>query len=67
MSPIDPYDDPTEAESIDGEVVLIGPGTIAASMTPKAAAETARRLRDAARKASAQTAPFDADADADED
>jgi hypothetical protein len=47
MSPIDPYDDPTEAESIDGEVVLIGPGTIAASMTPKAAAETARRLRDA--------------------
>jgi hypothetical protein len=65
MSPIDPYDDPTDARSIDGEVVLIGPGTIAASMTPKAAAETARRLRDAAREALSQTPPFDSDGDKD--
>jgi hypothetical protein len=57
MSPIDPYDDPTDADSIDGEVVLIGPGPIAASMTPKAATETARRLRHAARKACGQTTP----------
>ncbi|HEY3695912.1 hypothetical protein [Phenylobacterium sp.] len=63
MSPIDPYDDPTDADSIDGEVVLIGPGTIAASMTPKAAAETARRLRHAARKACGQAAPSTPESD----
>jgi hypothetical protein len=57
MPPIDPYEEPTDADSVDGEVVLIGPGTIAASMTPKAASETARRLRAAARKARGQSQP----------
>jgi hypothetical protein len=51
MSPIEPFDEPTDAECIDGEVVMLGPGTIAASMTPRAAEETARRLRSAARRA----------------
>jgi hypothetical protein len=51
MSPIEPFDEPTEAECIDGEVVMLGPGTIAASMTPQAAEETARRLQAAARRA----------------
>jgi hypothetical protein len=51
MSPIEPFDEPTEADCIDGEVVMLGPGTIAASMTPAAAEETARRLQSAARRA----------------
>jgi hypothetical protein len=56
MPSIEPFDEPTEADCIDGEVVMIGPGTIAASMTPEAAEETARRLQAAARRAGLTTA-----------
>jgi hypothetical protein len=59
MHSIAAYDEPSQADCIDGEVVLIGPGVIAASMTPAAAAETARRLCAAARKASQAPPPAD--------
>lgn len=34
--------------AVDGEVVQLGPGAVALSMTPGAAAETGRRLTEAA-------------------
>lgn len=38
------FNKPTDVQAVDGEVALNGPGRIAASMTPDAALETARRL-----------------------
>jgi len=45
------YENPGEIAVSEGEVVLIGPGPIAASFTPRAAAEAGRRLIEAAAEA----------------
>ncbi|MDB5454742.1 MAG: hypothetical protein JWP92_327, partial [Caulobacter sp.] len=42
------FEDPSRTTSIDGEVVVIGPGKVGLSMTPAAAQETSRRLKAAA-------------------
>ena len=42
--PLAPFDEPMTIEVIEGEVVFIGPGPIAFSMTLQAARETAQRL-----------------------
>ena len=52
--PIPPYDEPTRARAIDGEVTLTGPGNIGLSMTPKAARDSARDLARATEKAHLQ-------------
>lgn len=57
------YDEPTTVEPIDGEVSLDGPDGIGLSMTPAAAAETGRRLQEAAEKARGQTPPKPLDTD----
>lgn len=49
-----PYDEPTKADAVDGEVTLNGPDGIGLSMTPEAAEETARRLARAAAEAKGQ-------------
>jgi len=43
------------AQAIDGEVVVMGPNAMAAALTPAAAEESARRLLEAAREATAQS------------
>jgi hypothetical protein len=48
------YDEATKVDAENGEVVLRGPDGVAVSMTPKAAQETAHRLRTGADKAAAQ-------------
>jgi hypothetical protein len=48
------YDTPTRVYAVRGEVVLDGPDGVGLSMTPDAAAETARRLAKAAEEARAQ-------------
>ncbi len=45
--PVAPVDIPLEVRLVEGEVVVIGPGSIAFSMTPDAARETCRRLGEA--------------------
>ena len=42
--PLAAIDTPLQIELVDGEVVFIGPGAIAFSMTKDAAAETAERV-----------------------
>jgi hypothetical protein len=54
MAAIKAYVVPSETDSVDGEVVLNGPGRINGSMTPDAAEETSRRLAAAAKKARRQ-------------
>ena len=49
------HDQPTKTTAIEGEVVLHGPGHVGLSMTPEAAAETARRLSKSAGQASKQS------------
>jgi putative intracellular protease/amidase len=48
------YDKPSRVYAVRGEVVLDGPDGVGLSMTPEAAAETARRLLRAAEEARAQ-------------
>ncbi|MDB5580663.1 MAG: hypothetical protein JWR80_5839 [Bradyrhizobium sp.] len=48
------FEDPSRTTSIDGEVVVIGPGKVGLSMTPAAAQETGRRLKAAAKLAKTQ-------------
>lgn len=48
------YDKPSRVYAVHGEVVLDGPNGVGLSMTPDAAAETARRLARAAEEARAQ-------------
>lgn len=48
---IDPFDEPLDVSVEDGEVVLAGPDGIAGSFTPRAAAESGRRLTAAAEEA----------------
>lgn len=55
MPPVPAYDTPTKVYAIHGEVVLDGPDGLGLSMTPDAAAETARRLAKAAEEARNQT------------
>jgi hypothetical protein len=54
MTAIKAFDTPTEADAVDGEVVLRGPDGVALSMTPEAAEETGRRLLQAAASARRQ-------------
>jgi hypothetical protein len=49
------YNTPTKVYAVHGEVVLDGPDGLGLSMTPDAAAETARRLAKAAEEARIQT------------
>ncbi len=51
--PIEPdvYDQALQITEAAGAVVIIGPGRVAASLTPDAAEATADRLREAAEKA----------------
>jgi hypothetical protein len=51
------YDEPTNTSAVEGEVVLQGPDGVAVSMTPRAARETSRRLKQAADDAQFQTGP----------
>jgi len=53
---LDAYDEPTTATAIDGEVVLSGPDSVAVSITPDAADESARRMIVAANEARRQLA-----------
>ncbi|MFC3078140.1 hypothetical protein ACFODL_08585 [Phenylobacterium terrae] len=46
--PQPPFDEPMTAKSIDGEVAITGPGHIHGSMTPKAAKDSAARLKEVA-------------------
>jgi len=48
------YDEASNVDAVDGEVTVDGPDGVGVSLTPKAAAETGRRLRDAAEAAQAQ-------------
>ncbi len=45
------YDTPTKVTVVRGEVVLDGPNGLGLSMTPEAAAETGKRLSEAAERA----------------
>jgi hypothetical protein len=57
------YDTPSRVYAVHGEVVLDGPDGVGLSMTPEAAAETARRLAQAAEEARAQASANDQDND----
>jgi hypothetical protein len=59
------YDEPTKVTATDGEVTLDGPDGVAVSMTPNAAATTARRLSDAADEARGQVPRDTAEEDED--
>jgi hypothetical protein len=48
------YDEPTEVDAEDGNVVLKGPDAIDARMTPDAAEETSDRLNTGVMKARGQ-------------
>jgi hypothetical protein len=48
------HDEASETDAINGAVLVDGPDGVAVLLTPGAAAETARRLDDAARDAQAQ-------------
>lgn len=54
MTSMNAFDTPTRTDAVDGEVVLRGPDGVALSMTPEAAAETGRRLIEAAAMARQQ-------------
>jgi len=45
------FSEPMTVEVIEDEVVVLGPNGVAVSLTPDAAEESARRLRDAAGQA----------------
>jgi len=51
---IPPYDQPTRAHAVNGEVALSGPGNIGVSMTPEAASASAKHIVDATAKAHRQ-------------
>lgn len=44
----EPFAEAMTAQAIDGEVVVLGPDSVAVSLTPDAAEESARRLNTAA-------------------
>lgn len=49
-----PFDEPSEVEAEDAEVIVDGPDGVAITMTPKAALETSDRLLNAGLKAQGQ-------------
>jgi hypothetical protein len=51
---IPPYDKPTRAHAVDGEVTLTGPGNIGLSLTPEAARASAKQIAEATEKAHRQ-------------
>ena len=53
------YTDPSRVFLVEGEVVLIGPGSIGGSLTPEAAERTARELAEAAAKALDEPPPYE--------
>ncbi len=59
MSSRPPFDKPSQAFVIDGEVVVIGPSSVGHSFTPEAARETGIRLTVAAEQAGRQEAQHD--------
>lgn len=54
-----PFSEPMTAQAVEGEVVVLGPNSVAVSLTPDAAEESARRLTEAARAARGQSPPGD--------
>jgi len=48
------YDEPSEVEAKDGEVLVDGPDGVAVSLTPEAAAETSDRMMEGAATAAGQ-------------
>ena len=40
----DPFVEPMTVQAVDGEVVVLGPDSVAVSLTPDAAEESGRRL-----------------------
>lgn len=51
MVEIHAFSEPMNVRAVDGEVVIIGPDSVAVSLTPAAAEESARRLQAAAAEA----------------
>ncbi|MGA0607587.1 hypothetical protein ACO2Q0_16470 [Phenylobacterium sp. VNQ135] len=52
-----PLTEAMNAQAVEGEVVVLGPESIAVSLTPEAAEESARRLAAAAAEARRQPKP----------
>lgn len=48
------YDEPSEAEAVDGNVALMGPNGVSAMLTPEAAEKTSDRLLKSALSAHGQ-------------
>jgi hypothetical protein len=48
------YDEPSDAEAVDGNVALMGPNGVSAMLTPQAAEETSDRLLKSALSAQGQ-------------
>lgn len=48
------YDEPSNVDAEDGEVIVKGPDAVDVRMTPKAAEETSERLLEGAMKARGQ-------------
>jgi hypothetical protein len=55
------YDEASKVDAIEGEVTMDGPDGVGISMTPAAAAETSKRLGDAAARAAEQDAAVEDD------
>jgi hypothetical protein len=53
------YTEPMTVQSVDGEVVVLGPDACAVALTPEAAEESARRLDAAAAEARQQISTGD--------
>jgi hypothetical protein len=51
------YDQPLDVDVYEGEVVIFGPGPAGIALTANAAAETAARLTEAARRARLPSSP----------
>jgi hypothetical protein len=55
------YDEPSEAEAVDGKVALMGPNGVSVILTPDAAVETSERLFETAVTARGQRVQADND------
>ena len=51
------YEQPLDIDIHDGEVVILGPGPLGVALTAEAAAQTARRLAEAAGRALSRPSP----------
>jgi hypothetical protein len=56
----DPFIEPMTVRAVDGEVVVLGPDSVAISLSPDAAEESARRLIEAAEDARQEGPPASA-------